>query len=42
MDWLKTKAPFWKQERGRDGDTNWVEAREADDARAERWNESGT
>jgi molybdopterin synthase catalytic subunit len=41
MDWLKTKAPFWKREQGQDG-ANWVEARESDDARAEKWNESGT
>jgi molybdopterin synthase catalytic subunit len=40
MDWLKTKAPFWKQERGRDGSTNWVEARASDDARADRWNDA--
>ncbi len=37
MDWLKTKAPFWKREHARDGGGHWVEAREADDARAERW-----
>lgn len=36
MDWLKTKAPFWKQEEGPDG-TRWVEAKTEDDARAERW-----
>jgi molybdopterin synthase catalytic subunit len=36
MDYLKTRAPFWKQvERG--GTTDWVEAKQADDARAERW-----
>ena len=39
MDWLKTKAPFWKQERARDGSTNWVEARASDDARADQWND---
>jgi len=38
MDWLKTKAPFWKQERGADGQTSWVEAMASDDARAESWN----
>ena len=32
MDWLKTRAPFWK----RDGET-WVEATAADDAAAARW-----
>lgn len=36
IDWLKTKAPFWKLEAD-DADTRWVEAREADDAAARRW-----
>lgn len=36
VDWLKTKAPFWKREDGPGGD-KWVEARDADDAAAERW-----
>lgn len=36
MDWLKTKAPFWKQEEGPDG-SRWVEAKSDDDARADRW-----
>lgn len=36
MDWLKTKAPFWKLEEG-DGRAAWVEARESDDAAARRW-----
>ena len=36
MDYLKTRAPFWKQvERG--GTRDWVEAKNTDDARAERW-----
>ena len=36
MDWLKTKAPFWKaEERGRG--VRWVEARAGDDAAAARW-----
>jgi molybdopterin synthase catalytic subunit len=36
IDWLKTKAPFWKLED--DGRTqNWVEAKESDDQAAERW-----
>jgi molybdopterin synthase catalytic subunit len=36
MDYLKTRAPFWKQvERG--GTRDWVEAKHTDDARAERW-----
>jgi molybdopterin synthase catalytic subunit len=37
MDWLKTRAPFWKQERGPGGTVAWVDARESDDARAEKW-----
>jgi molybdopterin synthase catalytic subunit len=36
MDWLKTKAPFWKQEETPDG-ARWVEAKAADDAAAGRW-----
>lgn len=36
MDYLKTRAPFWKQEERADG-THWVEARESDDRAAERW-----
>src|SRR4029077_12867441 len=31
MDYLKTNAPFWKQEEGARG-TNWIEARDHDDA----------
>ncbi len=37
IDWLKTRAPFWKREEFADGETRWVEAREADDAAASRW-----
>ena len=36
MDYLKTRAPFWKQEE-RGGEAGWVEAKSADDAAAERW-----
>jgi molybdopterin synthase catalytic subunit len=36
MDYLKTKAPFWKQEE-RGGALRWVEARESDAAAAARW-----
>jgi molybdopterin synthase catalytic subunit len=36
IDWLKTKAPFWKKEETAGGE-RWVVAREADDAAAERW-----
>jgi molybdopterin synthase catalytic subunit len=36
IDWLKTKAPFWKLEDTEDGAT-WVEARASDDDAAARW-----
>ena len=38
IDWLKTKAPFWKVEEDAAGSENWVEARDSDDAAADRWN----
>jgi molybdopterin synthase catalytic subunit len=37
IDWLKTKAPFWKREEFSDGSGAWVEAKEEDDAAAARW-----
>ena len=37
IDWLKTKAPFWKREDFSDGEGAWVDAREDDDAAAARW-----
>lgn len=37
IDWLKVSAPFWKQEIRRDGSRGWVEAQNADDARAALW-----
>ncbi len=36
IDWLKTKAPFWKQEET-EGGPKWVEARGSDDQAAKRW-----
>jgi molybdopterin synthase catalytic subunit len=36
IDYLKTRAPFWKQERTPAG-TRWVDARESDDIAATRW-----
>jgi molybdopterin synthase catalytic subunit len=36
MDYLKTRAPFWKLEERPDG-ANWVEAKDSDDAAAARW-----
>ena len=38
MDFLKTRAPFWKKETDADGNGNWVDARESDDAALDRWN----
>ncbi len=36
IDWLKTKAPFWKREETSDG-ARWVAARDTDERAAERW-----
>lgn len=37
MDYLKSKAPFWKKETATDGSGAWVDARETDTAALERW-----
>lgn len=37
VDWLKTKAPFWKLEEDA-GQRRWVEAKASDDEAASRWN----
>lgn len=37
MDYLKTRAPFWKKETGPDGEGAWVDARETDEGAAARW-----
>jgi molybdopterin synthase catalytic subunit len=36
VDWLKTKAPFWKLEETAQGE-RWVEAQTSDDNAAKRW-----
>jgi len=36
MDYLKTQAPFWKKEQTPNG-AHWVEARDSDEAAAQRW-----
>ena len=36
IDWLKTKAPFWKLEEN-DGGASWVAAKDSDDDAARRW-----
>ena len=38
IDWLKTRAPFWKLEESAKG-SDWVAARAEDDVRAARWEE---
>ena len=40
MDYLKTRAPFWKKEQTVEGE-RWVEARASDDVAAERWRLEG-
>ena len=37
MDYLKTRAPFWKKETAADGRQRWVDAREADETALQRW-----
>lgn len=38
MDYLKTRAPFWKKEHlAGGGEGDWVEAKDVDDAAADRW-----
>src|SRR5271155_4239611 len=39
MDYLKTRAPFWKRARRIDGSTeDWVQPKSSDDRSAARWN----
>ncbi|MBZ9887100.1 molybdenum cofactor biosynthesis protein MoaE [Mesorhizobium sp. BR1-1-3] len=41
MDYLKSRAPFWKKEHRADGsEGGWVEAKEADATAAQRWKAS--
>lgn len=37
MDWLKSRAPFWKREVGPDGAGAWVDAKETDEQALTRW-----
>ena len=37
MDYLKTRAPFWKKETDASGAGHWVDARESDDEALEKW-----
>jgi molybdopterin synthase catalytic subunit len=41
MDFLKTRAPFWKKEHLTDGTTGqWVDAKDADDVAMQKWRET--
>ena len=37
MDWLKSRAPFWKREIGPDGPGDWVAAKDQDEDALSRW-----
>jgi len=37
MDFLKTRAPFWKKQQSPDGSAEWLDARESDQTRLEKW-----
>ncbi len=39
MDYLKTRAPFWKKETLEGGTSGWVEAKDKDDTALERWHQ---
>ncbi len=41
IDWLKTRAPFWKKEHFLQGGDAWVAARSEDEAAASRWQTGG-
>lgn len=40
MDYLKSRAPFWKKETVAGGEAAWVDARQTDDAALRRWTTS--
>lgn len=42
MDFLKSRAPFWKKETFDDGSGHWVDARETDAAAMARWDTAGS
>ena len=37
MDYLKSRAPFWKKEHSVDGETDWVAAKDEDEDALTRW-----
>jgi molybdopterin synthase catalytic subunit len=41
MDYLKTRAPFWKKEVLANGESRWVDARESDETAAAAWTITG-
>lgn len=41
MDYLKSRAPFWKKEEGAGEPSRWVDARECDEVAASRWTDPG-
>ena len=41
MDFLKTRAPFWKKEHPPTGDGGWVDAKAADEQAVRRWSPAG-
>lgn len=41
MDYLKTKAPFWKKETPETGEGHWVDAREGDQEAQAKWEREG-
>ena len=40
MDYLKTRAPFWKKETFADGTSRWVDATDRDDTALRRWTQT--
>ncbi len=42
IDYLKTRAPFWKREQTADGRARWVDARNSDEAAADSWKDAGS
>ncbi|MFC3628444.1 molybdenum cofactor biosynthesis protein MoaE [Paracoccus angustae] len=40
MDWLKSRAPFWKREIARNGAARWVDAKSSDEDALSRWQAS--
>lgn len=39
MDYLKSRAPFWKKEQDASGSGTWVDARESDSTALDRWSD---